>query len=233
MSALPKNLETFRKRAVSLFASALLVAALLAAPWMEDYRAHRAVTGVQTETVSTGSVSDSGIQSETLSVAGATPFGFSPDPVAESSESVFVTPSPDALKRLVSLIKSARSELLLNVYLLTEPSVVDALVAAKKRGVDVKVVLEKDPYRLPGANRKARDRLLSAGVDVFSSKDAFAFVHAKYAVADGANYVFSTGNYTKSTFAKNREFFVFGSDSGSAAFLRSVFLADFRGTPFS
>ena len=95
------------------------------------------------------------------------------------------------------------------MYLLTEQSVTDALVDAEKRGVGVKVILEKDPYKLPGANRKSRDRLLNAGVDVFSSRDAFAFVHAKYAVADGTDYVFATGNFTKSTFEKNREFFVF------------------------
>lgn len=223
MSASLKHFETFRKRAVSLIGSLLLLAALLMAPWMEEYSAHRAVTGVP---------SDTGAESEAPSVAATTDSALVADPSAESLESVLITPNPDALKRLVSLIKASRSELLLNVYLLTEPSVVDALVAAKKRGVDVKVILEKDPYKLPGSNRKARDRLLSAGVDVFSSKDAFAFVHAKYAVADGANYVFSTGNYTKSTFSKNREFFVFGQDVESAAFLRSVFLADFRGTPF-
>lgn len=96
----------------------------------------------------------------------------------------------------------------------------------------MRVILEKDPYQLPGANRKSRDQLLSAGIDVFSSRDAFAFVHAKFAVTDRKDYVFSTGNYTKTTFAKNREFFVFGSDPGSAAFLRSVFVADFRGSPF-
>lgn len=73
---------------------------------------------------------------------------------------------------------------------------------------------------------------MNSGVDVFSSKDAFAFVHAKYAVADGARYVFATGNFTKSTFQKNREYFVFGEDFASAEFFRSVFAADFRGSPY-
>lgn len=116
----------------------------------------------------------------------------------------------------------------MNVYLLTAPSAIEALVAAKKRGVDVRVILEKDPYKLPGSNRAARDRLLSAGVSVFSSRDDFVYTHAKYAVADGRNYVFSTGNYTKSTFSKNREFFVFGNHPESAEFLRLVFESDFR-----
>lgn len=96
----------------------------------------------------------------------------------------------------------------------------------------MRVILEKDPYKLPGSNRVARDKLLSAGVSVFSSRDDFAYTHAKYAVADGRNYVFSTGNYTKSTFSKNREFFVFGNHPESAKFLHSVFESDFRGSPF-
>lgn len=106
-------------------------------------------------------------------------------------------------------MRESRNELLVNVYLLTEPDVTAEIVAAKKRGVDVKVILEKDPYRLPGANRKSRDQLLNASVQVFSSKDAFNFVHAKYAVADGKKYVLATGNFTKSTFEKNREYFIF------------------------
>ena len=44
--------------------------------------------------------------------------------------------------------------------------------------------------------------------------------------------MFSTGNYTKSTFEKNREIFVFGNDLATAEFLRSVFESDFDSSPF-
>lgn len=68
---------------------------------------------------------------------------------------------------------------------------------------------------------------------MFQSREAFAFVHAKYSVVDGTSYVFSTGNYASTSFRKNREFFVFGNDARTASFLRSLFSADFRASPFS
>lgn len=216
----------WKKRLANLAVVALFVLAFENAPWMGEYFAHRdAVLSVPRS--GSSSVADP----ESAPGTKGTPFsrmdgsGFPsansgsgkaslqgrliPDALAESHETVLTGPNPEIRERLVALIRNVKKELLLNVYLLTEQSVTDVLVDAKKRGVDVKVILEKDPYKLPGANRKSRDRLLNAGVDVFSSRDAFAFVHAKFAVADGADYVFATGNFTKSTFEKNREFFVF------------------------
>lgn len=234
----------WKKRLTNLAVVAAFVLAFSQAPWMPEYFRHREAV---LETRSTGAVDSNGARlggnPETAVPAivseGAFPgtpsprFGLLvPDAEAEKRETVLIGPNPEIKTRLVRLIRESERELFVNVYLLTEPDVTEEIVAAKKRGVDVKVILEKDPYKLPGANRKSRDRLLNAGVDVFSSKDAFAFVHAKYVVADGARYVFATGNFTKSTFQKNREYFVFGDDPVSAEFLHGVFSADFRGSPY-
>lgn len=213
------------------------------APWNDDYFAHRSAvigSGISVDSAS-GSNPFSGVAQESLPDARRLPVTSSdaavppipvPDHDAESRETPILGPDPQILERLLGLFRSAKSEILVNVYLLTESAVVDELIAAKKRGLDVRVILEKDPYKLPGANRKSADRLRSAGVDLFQSRDAFAFVHAKYAVADGTSYVFSTGNYASTSFRKNREYFVFGNDPSMASFLHSLFLADFRGSPF-
>jgi phosphatidylserine/phosphatidylglycerophosphate/cardiolipin synthase-like enzyme len=194
MNTSERFFQRIRKRALALFSTFVLALIFASLSQLGEYSVHRTATAPTPDR-------------ET--VQNREPEAVVPDSPAENSETVLIGPNPEIRDRLLSLIRTAKSEFLLNVYLLTEPSVVEALVSAKKRGVDVRVILEKDPYRLPGANRKARDQLLSAGIEVFSSKDAFAFVHAKYAVADGNSYVFSTGNYTKTTFAKNREFFIF------------------------
>lgn len=234
----------WKKRLANLAVVAVFVLAFSRAPWMPEYFRHREAV---LETRSSGATVSTGVLSDGVPESGASPvlsggilsdarspsFGLLvPDAEAEKRETVLIGPNPDIKNNLVRLIREAEKELLVNVYLLTEPDVTEEIVAAKKRGVAVKVILEKDPYKLPGANRKSRDRLLNAGVDVFSSRDAFAFVHAKYAVADGARYVFATGNFTKSTFQKNREYFVFGEDPDSARFLKDVFEADFQGSPY-
>lgn len=229
----------WKKRLTNLAVAAVFVFAFSKAPWMPEYFRHREAV---LETRSSGVVVSTGALSDGVPKSGASlvssdarspRFGLLvPDTEAEKRETVLIGPNPEIKTRLIRLIRESERELFVNVYLLTEPDVTEEIVAAKKRGVAVKVILEKDPYKLPGANRKSRDRLLNAGVDVFSSKDAFAFVHAKYAVADGVRYVFATGNFTKSTFQKNREYFVFGEDPVSAEFLRGVFVADFQGSPY-
>lgn len=230
----------WKKRLVNLVVTLAFVFAFANAPWMSEYRQHReavlSVAPVGSGVSESGDHSSKGSQAVsngTLSGTAFAQFGLLiPDAEAEKRETVLIGPNPEIKNRLIRLIREAEKQLFVNVYLLTEPDVTAEIIAAKKRGVEVKVILEKDPYKLPGANRKSRDQLLNAGVDVFSSRDAFNFVHAKYVVADGARYVFATGNFTKSTFQKNREYFVFGEDPVSAEFLHSVFVADFRGSPY-
>jgi cardiolipin synthase len=151
----------------------------------------------------------------------------------ESLETVLVGPNGEIKKRLVRLISEASGSVDVSVYLLSDQDVTDALIEASRRGITVRAILERDVYLIPNANRKTKDRLFAAEIPVVAAKDdPFAFTHAKYLVADRSKYVLSTGNYAKTSFSKNREFFIFGEDGETAAFLSAVFAADFHGLPF-
>ena len=77
-----------------------------------------------------------------------------------------------------------------------------------------------------------RDILASAGVEVVSkADDGFAFVHAKTLLTDDT-YTISTGNYTKSSFSTNREWYFFGKDPKIREYLGKLFLGDFYGNRF-
>lgn len=167
--------------------------------------------------------------SEPAKTAGTT----APD-AGESRETMLAGPDPEIKKRLIGIIREAERTIEFSIYVLSDSEVVDALAEASGRGVSVRGIVERNVFRIPNANRVARDRLLSAGADVKAPKDdPFAYFHAKYLVADGARYVVSTGNYAKTSFSKNREFFVFGEDPEMTAFLRGVFEADFSGIPYA
>jgi phosphatidylserine/phosphatidylglycerophosphate/cardiolipin synthase-like enzyme len=154
--------------------------------------------------------------------------------VSESAETFLVGPDPAIKERFLSLIGSAETRIDFSVYLLSDPQVLAALVAARERGVRVRAILEHDVFGIPNANRKASAALLAAGAAVVSAKDdPFAYTHAKYLVADGTDYVLSTANYAKTSLSGNREFFVFGHDPTTAEFLSRVFSADFADVPFS
>ncbi len=61
----------------------------------------------------------------------------------------------------------------------------------------------------------------------WASERDFNFNHAKYFISDD-QWMLSTGNATKSSYSKNREFFVFGQDAQVHQDLVSIFDADFH-----
>lgn len=96
---------------------------------------------------------------------------------------------PDAPDVAVEHLRSADRRILLAGYTLTAGRVADSLVAAARRGVTVRVLVDGDPVGGMTA-RQARllDRLDRAGVEVRvlgGDRTRYRFHHAKYAVVDG------------------------------------------------
>jgi phosphatidylserine/phosphatidylglycerophosphate/cardiolipin synthase-like enzyme len=84
----------------------------------------------------------------------------------------------------------------------------EALLQAKKRGVKVKILLEKNPYNATTINRPAIQFFQNNNLDFYEIDDQyFSFMHAKYVIIDD-NWIISTANWTRSSFSSNREFFV-------------------------
>ncbi|WP_276272439.1 phospholipase D-like domain-containing protein [Haloarcula litorea] len=95
---------------------------------------------------------------------------------------------PDAPRAPLAAVRDADERLYLAGYTLTSRRVADALVAAHRRGVDVRVLLEGKPVGgRTRAGARTLDRLVAAGVEVRLVAGPYAryrYHHAKYAVAD-------------------------------------------------
>jgi len=95
---------------------------------------------------------------------------------------------PDAPSVPVETLRDARQRILLAGYTFTSGRVADALIAAERRGVEVRVLLDAEPVggrTTRGAT--ALDRLVAAGVDVRvlgGPRARFDYHHPKYAVVD-------------------------------------------------
>jgi phosphatidylserine/phosphatidylglycerophosphate/cardiolipin synthase-like enzyme len=117
------------------------------------------------------------------------PLGFEPR-APLTARNVSVTPFvlPDAPTAPVDAISNADDRLYLAAYTLTDERVVDALIAAERRGVDTAVLVEGGPVGgMSTRQASALDRLTAAGVAVNvmeGSVARFRYHHAKYAVAD-------------------------------------------------
>ena len=115
--------------------------------------------------------------------------------------------APDALYlALISAIESAETEVLItNAYFVPHPQLTEALIAAARRGVDVKIVLpgKTDNALVFHAGRAHYQPLLEAGVKIFERKERL--LHTKSAVIDGVWSTVGSTNLDWRSLAYNDE----------------------------
>jgi cardiolipin synthase len=131
-----------------------------------------------------------------------------------------------------ALLASARHRLDLTMYELADPTAEATLAADASRGVDVRVLLDRD--YLDAANDAAFAYLASHGVHVKWASNQVAITHEKSFVVDGALAVVMTGNLTSRYYATTRDFAVVDRDRSDVAAIEGVFQldwADQAGTP--
>jgi cardiolipin synthase len=107
---------------------------------------------------------------------------------------------------LMSAIASAETGVYLtNAYFVPDPQLLQALMDAARRGVDVKLVLpaRTDSWLVFHAGRSRFEDLLEAGVKIYARRDAM--LHAKTAVVDGVWSTVGSSNLDWRSFLHNEE----------------------------
>jgi phosphatidylserine/phosphatidylglycerophosphate/cardiolipin synthase-like enzyme len=141
----------------------------------------------------------------------------------------------DSQTRLLALIDSARSSLLIENEEMSDTAVVDALEKAAKKGVDVTVAMTNDDDYYA----KEFDALSEDGVHIATyAEDASLYIHAKVIVAD---YGRSTGeaflgseNFSSYSLNSNRELGLLTNQASVLSSLESTLTSDYKGgTPWS
>lgn len=146
---------------------------------------------------------------------------------------IYVLPNPWFRSDLVSKIDWAERRVYLQIYILTDQSILNALINANKRGIDVRVVIEWNPYKMPWVNNKTLQELRKNNIPFrFSDVDRFSLNHAKFMIVDDHYYI-STGNFTRSFFESNRDVVIEGSDMSLIDALEQLFLADYSHETFA
>ena len=137
----------------------------------------------------------------------------------------------DGVGHVIELIDSAKESIRLKIYLWT-PSrmdVVEALGRAVDRGVNVRVLMEREPAG-GRPNMEVIGALRDRGVELrFSKPFRFVFIHEKSIVVDDRVVWFGSGNLTGSTFKANREYMLISNRSDWVEEVARVFDADWRG----
>jgi cardiolipin synthase A/B len=138
--------------------------------------------------------------------------------------------APGFEETLVAAISGAEAQIWLTMYLLTSSEMVDALIAAHAAGVDVRVLLEAQPYGAETANDGAAARLRAAGIDARSLRRATGLVHAKSMIVDGRTAYVLSLNFTTAGLSENREYAIVDADPADVARAMEVFACDLLGS---
>ncbi|MNL18642.1 cardiolipin synthetase [compost metagenome] len=149
---------------------------------------------------------------------------------------------------ILDAINGAKKSILLEMYILTYSGVTkeitDALIAKSKAGLDVRIILENQPFIMPtmpkpgelpkpqmNVNRAAYEVLTANGVRVKRSSPQFVFTHQKSMIIDGKSAFIMTMNFSAAAFQKNREYLALDSSPSDVKALTEIFEADWDERP--
>ncbi len=158
---------------------------------------------------STGYVAGgSGMESANISIPAQTVSA----PLAGTTRVIYSLDVKQNDQELIALINDAEDHIYFAIYTFTLPNVADALVEAKKRGVDVKGIVDSkqssDSYGAP-----LIATMSSAGIPLFTERHATGngIMHIKLLVTEKA-YAFGSYNWTRSATTLNDEVLEIGTD---------------------
>jgi len=146
---------------------------------------------------------------------------------------VFV--EPDAGYQVItSAIQGAKKSVWVEMYLLTERHVINALEGAAHQGIDVRVMLEGHPYGSGSSSpQQTIDKLNAAGVQAKTTNPSFALTHEKGMIIDGSTVFIMSSNFTLSALGgssstTNREYGIIDNNQQDVQAVASIFDADWN-----
>jgi cardiolipin synthase len=147
------------------------------------------------------------------------------------SRSLIVLPD-DSARPIHAAIESASRTLRVKMFVFSDPALLKAVIAAKRRGVHVRVML--NPARRSGeADNEATSRaLVRAGIEVKEPNPVFALTHEKSMVVDEATAFVKSLNWTTKNLTETRDYAVVTERGHDVAEIIECFEADWHRRTF-
>jgi cardiolipin synthase len=114
----------------------------------------------------------------------------------------------DSVQPILDAIDGATKSLRIKMFIFTDPSLLDAVIAAHRRGVNVRIML--NPKRRSGVseNDESRSKLEAAGIEVRDSNPAFDLTHEKSMVVDDKTAFVKSLNWQTKNLTGTRDYAV-------------------------
>jgi phosphatidylserine/phosphatidylglycerophosphate/cardiolipin synthase-like enzyme len=139
----------------------------------------------------------------------------------------------DSAQALVSAIAEAATSLRIKMFVFSDPALLQAVVAAQKRGVKVRVLL--NPARRSGKNEndESRNLLRERGVEVLDSNPTFDLTHEKSMVVDDRLAYVMSLNWQTKNLLETRDYAIVTSHKHEVNEIIECFDADWMRTAFA
>ncbi len=147
------------------------------------------------------------------------------------THSLLVLPD-DTVAPLLKAIAGARKSLRLKMFLFSDPALMKAVIDARKRGVEVRVML--NPARRSGEadNKATKKKLEAAGIVVLDSNPAFDVTHEKSMVVDDKTAFVKSFNWVTKNLTETRDYAVITTRTKEVREIIECFEADWKRKPF-
>jgi phosphatidylserine/phosphatidylglycerophosphate/cardiolipin synthase-like enzyme len=138
----------------------------------------------------------------------------------------------DSAKPILDAINGAKKSLRVKMFVFSDPELLKTVLAARKRGVNVRVML--NPARRSGEedNEKSRKTLTAGGVDVLDSNPAYDVTHEKSMVVDDTQAFVKSLNWQTKNLTETRDYAVVTSHAHEVNEIIDCFEADWSRKDF-
>ena len=148
------------------------------------------------------------------------------------SRSLIVLPD-DSARPILDAINHASQSLRIKMFVFSDPAVLQSVIAARKRGVRVRVMLNPSRRSGESENEDTRKLLKKAGVDVLDSNPEFDLTHEKSMVVDDETAFIMSFNWEPKDLTVTRDYAVVTSAHHEVAEVMECFDADWDRKPFT
>ena len=148
------------------------------------------------------------------------------------SRSLIVLPD-DSVQPILDAIDGATKSLRIKMFIFTDPTLMDAVIAAHRRGVNVRIML--NPKRRSGVseNDESRSKLEAAGIEVRDSNPAFDLTHEKSMVVDDKTAFVKSLNWQTKNLTGTRDYAIITKHAHEVEEIINGFEADWNRKDFA
>jgi phosphatidylserine/phosphatidylglycerophosphate/cardiolipin synthase-like enzyme len=148
-----------------------------------------------------------------------------------SHRSLIVLPD-DTRQGIVDAINNACKTIRIKMFLFSDADLIEAVIAAKNRGVDVKVMLNPARHSGETENENTRSLLQQAGIQVKDSNPGFTVTHEKSMVIDDKMAFIKSLNWETKNFIETRDYAIITYHAHEVREIIECFEADWERASF-